>query len=112
EFASRESMAKGLARVSAFLEDPNLKGKVIPIGKVDEAKTPAAKYAGHNFPLINYNKAIQSLGSLTPEEKQVNELITSAARSQPDLSKVYVIAYVAGDGGTTSHEKHHAMFYF
>lgn len=114
-FTDMEAMADGLARVSAWVEDPIHHGKALSVSEALSANIIARRYAGHNFPLPSYTQAITELtgkGSLTSAEKIVNRLILSHSQKFKDKSKVYVIAYAGDMQSALEHEKKHAMFYF
>mmetsp|Transcript_2777 Transcript_2777/g.4030 ORF Transcript_2777/g.4030 Transcript_2777/m.4030 type:complete len:231 (-) Transcript_2777:215-907(-) len=109
EYENMESMAACLARVSAFIEDPVRHGKAVSL---NEAKNVvAARYAGHNFSLINLKKALGALKTLSPPEAKMQKSILSTARKYPNAD-IYVIAHRSSDMSTLQHEKKHAMFHF
>jgi len=111
-FSSMAHMAAGLARVSAYLEDPEYEGRPISLFEIGDLNIPAKRYAGHNFPLQTYDQTIGLLGTLSNAEKIVQRAITEVAKKVKDRKNAYVVAYVDGDLKTLEHEKQHATFYF
>lgn len=112
-FSSLETMAAALARVSAYIEDPQHHGKVIAPDKVKEMKLVACGYAGHNFSLQIYTEACSALEPLTSAESIVAKAITLAVKSNKCLvPNVYILAYVKSDDKTLQHEKWHAIYYY
>ncbi|GAB5364109.1 hypothetical protein AAMO2058_000940900 [Amorphochlora amoebiformis] len=110
-FESMKKMAAGLARISAFIEDPQFIGQIVPEDRL--LSLPASRYAGHNFSIIAYKKVIKALGKLTPDEERVWKTILSAEREHGGpQSDYYVIAHVSSDDQTLEHEKRHATYYF
>ncbi|GAB5373171.1 hypothetical protein AAMO2058_001727400 [Amorphochlora amoebiformis] len=108
-FASMKDMAAGLARVSAYIEDPTHHGKPASEDKV--SSLVASRYAGHNFSITDFKRAINALGKLTPSEERVQKTILSALRKNGQRH-CYVIAHVSSDEKTLQHEKWHATYHF
>ncbi len=108
-FSSMAVMASHLARVSAFLEDPQFHGKPVGRGSVD--KLVASRYAGHNFSLSAFRKAVGALGELTAEEERCRSAIDAASRKFRG-SNIYIIAHVKTDVKTLQHERWHAVYHF
>ncbi len=108
-------MAEGLARVSAYVEDPKYHGQALSQSEAINNNIIALRYAGHNFPLPMYNEAISKLlerGSLSTQEKITRTIIQTNTQKVKDKSTVYVIAYANDMHSALEHEKKHAMFYF
>eukprot|EP00466_Bigelowiella_natans_P012380 jgi/Bigna1/128955/aug1.7_g3663 len=111
EFPSMENMASCLARVSAFLEDPKHHGEVSKPSQVSQLVS--SRYAGHNFSLESFKKALSAIGDLTKEEAKVKQAISAAVRRGGRGSEAYyIIAHVRKDEKTLQHEKWHATYHF
>jgi hypothetical protein len=107
-----EQMAVGLARVSAYLEDPECEGRPLCLDEFESSNCVAKRYAGHNFSLQSYDASLSVLGSLSPAEKIVQRAITEVTKKIKNRKDVYIVAHVDGDLKTLEHEKQHATFYF
>ncbi len=111
-FPNMTTMADGLARVSAYLEDPSYEGEALSLYRAKSLNIPAKRYAGHNFPATAYVEALGALGQLSTTETLVQRALNESFKRYKDRSLVYVIAHSANDLKTLEHEKHHASFYF
>lgn len=113
EFPDIQTMARALARVSAFAEDPDYEGVPLSLDQMAELDLPCKRYAGHNFPLTTFDQCIARLGQLSAIEQVTLRAVQECSKSIRPRSLGYIIAYTADDNSSTkSHEKQHAMYYF
>lgn len=111
-FPDITTMARALARISAFVEDPEYEGVPLSLEEMSDLNLPCKRYAGHNFPLQSFDQCLPKLGQLSAIEQVVVRAIQEYSKAIRPRSLGYVIAHCAGDTATFTHERQHAVFFF
>jgi hypothetical protein len=114
-FPDIATMARALARISAFIEDPEYENVPLSVDTIKDLDLPCKRYAGHNFPLQMFDQCVAKLskmGPMTSIETVTIRAIQESSKQIKPRSIGYVIAHVEGDTGTFNHERQHAIYFF